>query len=63
MNHHQAYRPGEALPERQDDYRKGTTARTVLTVDGPIRVEAPRVSRLRWSSACASRTKRLTTLA
>jgi transposase-like protein len=42
MTHHLGYRPGEARPEGQDNHRNGTTAKTVLTDDGPIRVELPR---------------------
>ena len=42
MTHHLGYRPGEARPEGQDNHRNGTTAKTVLTDDGPIRVEVPR---------------------
>ena len=42
MTHHLGYRPGQARPEGQDNHRNGTTAKTVLTDDGPIRVEVPR---------------------
>ena len=42
MTHHLGYRPGEARPEGQDNHRNGTTAKTVLTDDGPIRLEVPR---------------------
>ena len=42
LSHHLGYRPGEARPEGQDNHRNGTTAKTVLTEDGPVRVEVPR---------------------
>jgi len=42
MTHHLGYRSGEARPEGQDNHRNGTTGKTVLTEDGPIRVEVPR---------------------
>jgi putative transposase len=42
LSHHLGYRPGEARPEGQDNHRNGTTAKTVLTDDGPVRLELPR---------------------
>jgi putative transposase len=42
MTHHLGYRPGAARPEGQDNHRNGTTAKTVLTEEGPIRLEVPR---------------------
>jgi putative transposase len=42
LSHHLGYRPGGARPEGQDNHRNGTTAKTVLTEDGPVRLELPR---------------------
>jgi transposase-like protein len=42
LSHHLGYRPGEARPEGQDNHRNGTTGKTVLTEDGPVRLEVPR---------------------
>jgi transposase-like protein len=42
LTHHLGYRPGDSRPEGQDNHRNGTTAKTVLTDDGSIRVEIPR---------------------
>lgn len=42
LSHHLGYRPGEAKPVGVDNHRNGTTGKTVLTDDGPIRIEVPR---------------------
>jgi transposase-like protein len=42
VTHHLGYHPGEARPEGQDNHRNGTTPKTVLTEDGPIRLDVPR---------------------
>ena len=42
LSHHLGYRPGEARPAGQDNQRNGTTGKTVLTEDGPVRIEVPR---------------------
>ena len=42
MSHHLGYRPGQVRPEGQDNHRNGTTGKTVLTDDGPVRLELPR---------------------
>jgi len=42
LSHHLGYRPGEVRPEGQANQRNGTTAKTVLTEDGPVRLELPR---------------------
>jgi len=42
ITHHLGYHPGEARPEGQDNHRNGTTPKTVLTDDGPIRLDVPR---------------------
>jgi putative transposase len=42
MSHHLGYRAGEPRPAGQNNHRNGTTAKTVLTHDGPVRVEIPR---------------------
>ena len=42
LSHHLGYRPGESRPPGQDNHRNGTTGKTVLTDDGPVRIEVPR---------------------
>jgi putative transposase len=42
MNHHLGYPPGGSKPETVTNQRNGTGAKTVLTEDGPIRIEVPR---------------------
>ena len=41
LSHHLGYRPGEAKPAEVSNHRNGTTGKTVLTDDGPIRIEVP----------------------
>ncbi len=42
MNHHLGYAPGAAKPASVTNQRNGRGAKTVLTEDGPIRIEVPR---------------------
>jgi transposase-like protein len=42
MTHHLGYSPGEAKPDDQANHRNGTTGKTVITDDGPVRIEVPR---------------------
>ena len=42
MSHHLGYRPGSAKPERSTNHRNGNSGKTVLTDDGPLRIEVPR---------------------
>jgi transposase-like protein len=42
LSHHLGYRAGEPRPEGQDNHRNGTTAKTALTDDGPVRIEVLR---------------------
>ncbi|MFC4161881.1 IS256 family transposase [Chitinimonas lacunae] len=42
MNHHLGYAPGSAKPASVTKQRNGRGAKTVLTEDGPIRIEVPR---------------------
>lgn len=42
LSHHLGYRPGEVKPAGQGNQRNGTSAKTVLTDDGPVRIEVPR---------------------
>src|SRR5688572_1584512 len=42
MTQHLGYSPGEVKPADQDNHRNGTTGKTVLTDDGPVRIEVPR---------------------
>jgi putative transposase len=42
MTHHLGYSSGEAKPADQANHRNGTTGKTVITDDGPVRIEVPR---------------------
>jgi putative transposase len=42
LNHHLGYAPGEAKPEDVSNHRNGRSGKTVLTDDGPLRIEVPR---------------------
>ena len=42
MNHHLGHPPGAAKPATVRNQRNGTGAKTILTEDGPIRIEVPR---------------------
>jgi transposase-like protein len=43
LSHHLGYRPGDARPpEQAGNHRNGKTGKTVLTDDGPVRIEVPR---------------------
>ena len=42
MNQHLGYAPGESKPVGQANHRNGSSGKTVLTDDGPLRVEVPR---------------------
>ncbi len=42
MNHHLGYSSGAAKPTEVSNQRNGKSAKTVLTEDGPIRIEVPR---------------------
>lgn len=42
MSHHLGYRPGAAKPERLSNHRNGSSGKTVLTDDGPLRIDVPR---------------------
>ena len=42
MSHHLGYPPGAAKPEQVGNHRNGRSAKTVLTEDGPLRIEVPR---------------------
>jgi len=42
MNHHLGYPAGAAKPTAVTNQRNGTGAKTVLTEDGPIRIDVPR---------------------
>ena len=42
LSHHLGYPPGRARPEEAVNLRNGTSAKTVLTEDGPLRIEVPR---------------------
>jgi putative transposase len=42
LSHHLGYAPGAAKPEGGDNHRNGASGKTVLTEDGPLRIEVPR---------------------
>jgi transposase-like protein len=42
MTGHLGYAAGEEKPEAQSNHRNGTSGKTVITDDGPIRIEVPR---------------------
>jgi transposase-like protein len=42
LSHHLGYPPGQARPPGQGNHRNGATGKTVLTDDGPVRIEVPR---------------------
>ena len=42
LSHHLGYRPGESRPAGVDNHRNGSSGKTVLTEDGPVRIEVPR---------------------
>ena len=42
LSHHLGYPPGSTKPEPASNHRNGASAKTVLTEDGPLRIEVPR---------------------
>jgi len=42
LSYHLGYPPGAAKPEDAGNHRNGSTGKTVLTEDGPVRIEVPR---------------------
>ena len=42
LSHHLGYAPGAAKPEDATNHRNGASGKTVLTEDGPLRIEVPR---------------------
>jgi putative transposase len=42
LSHHLGYRPGTDKPEEVSNHRNGASGKTVLTDDGPLRIEVPR---------------------
>jgi putative transposase len=42
LSHHLGYRAGDDKPEASSNHRNGVSAKTVLTGDGPLRIEVPR---------------------
>jgi putative transposase len=42
LSHHLGYPPGATKPEEIGNHRNGASAKTVLTEDGPLRIEVPR---------------------
>ena len=42
LGHHLGYAEGHAKPETASNHRNGSSAKTVLTEDSPVRIEVPR---------------------
>jgi transposase-like protein len=42
LSHHLGYAPGAERPDDASNHRNGASAKTVLTDDGPLRIEVPR---------------------
>jgi putative transposase len=42
LSHHLGYRPGGTKPEEASNHRNGASGKTVLTDEGPVRIEVPR---------------------
>ena len=42
LSHHLGYAPGAAKPDEAANHRNGASGKTVLTDDGPLRIEVPR---------------------
>ena len=42
LTHHLGYAPGADKPSEASNHRNGATGKTVLTEDGPLRIEVPR---------------------
>lgn len=42
LSHHLGYGPGEVKPEGVSNHRNGASGKTVLTGEGPLRIEVPR---------------------
>ena len=42
LSHHLGYAPGAARPEQVGNHRNGASGKTVLTDDGPVRIDVPR---------------------
>jgi transposase-like protein len=42
LTHHLGYAPGADKPSEANNHRNGATGKTVLTKDGPLRIEVPR---------------------
>ncbi len=42
LSHHLGYPPGADKPAESSNHRNGATGKTVLTEDGPLRIEVPR---------------------
>ena len=42
LSHHLGYAPGGDKPAQAGNHRNGSTSKTVLTEDGPLRIDVPR---------------------
>lgn len=42
LSHHLGYPPGAAKPDDTSNHRNGASSKTVLTEDGPLRIDVPR---------------------
>ncbi len=45
LSHHLGYPPGGDKPAEAGNHRNGSTGKTALTEDGPLRIEVPRMVR------------------
>ena len=44
LSHHLGYPPGAEKPGELSNHRNGVTKKTVLTEDGPLRIDIPRTA-------------------
>jgi putative transposase len=42
LSHHLGYAPGDAKPDDTINHRNGTSGKTIVTEDGPVRLDVPR---------------------
>ena len=50
LGHHLGYPSGAAKPDAVANQRNGSSGKTVLTEDGPLRIDVPRARWPRWSA-------------
>jgi putative transposase len=57
MSHHLGYSPGQVKPEGASNHRNGTSAKTVITDTGSLRIEVPREREGTFEPQCCRRSK------